>query len=100
MPERQTLQLMPGQSAPVPLPVVDLPRGGTVRVWLARDRQGTPVHDALSWTSMLRDGHWSHPPTILPADHALLAAYRGRQLRVLVEWAGQRVGESAVLVAR
>lgn len=100
MAESARLDLVSGVATALPLPVVDLPRGGTVRVWLARDRQGTPVHERLQWTSVVRDGLWSHPPTVLAADHDLLHKYRGARLRVLVEWAGRRVGELAVVVAR
>jgi len=98
MPE--ALFLDPNGATPVPLPAFTLQSGCTVRVWLARDRQGTLVHDLFQWYAHIVHGEWSHVPTISPRDHLHLRSFRGRQVHVMVEWAGVRVGDMGVVVAR
>ena len=93
------LTLNPNAPTPVPLPVVDVTSGSTVRVWLASDKRDGSLHNVFEWQAHIVHGQWSHVPMIYPPDYGHLTPYRGRSIRVLVEWAGRRVGEHTLTVA-
>ena len=97
MPEPVSDWLVPG---PLPLGPVDAPSGATVEVWLSRARYGEAVANGRRWSSVVRDGVWSHPPTVLVRDLPALADLMRARLFVCVAWAGREVGVWRVRVVR
>jgi hypothetical protein len=90
--------------APIPLPPLALDgrpfTTGTVTLILASGRDGTPIHSTLVWHARIVDGGWSMTPRVLPRDHTHLKPHVGGRVWVVVVWAGRRVGELRVPVAR
>ena len=91
------LELSPHHAVSLPLPALDL-TDGTVVVRLCADRVGTEIHQSLTWHAQVRGGEWSEQPMLRPSAQAHLAGYR--RVWVLVSYAGRRVGECRVLLAR
>jgi len=97
MAEPQTLHLDASQRVALPVPPMTI-TDGTVVVRLCLDREGTEIHQSLTWHVQIRGAVWSQQPTLGASAQAHLANIR--RAWVLVSYAGRRVGECRVTVTR
>lgn len=81
------IELDPHQAVPLPLPALGI-TDGTVVVRLCANREGTEIHQSLTWHAQVRGGGWSQQPMLRPSAQAHLAGVR--RAWVLVSYAGRR----------